>query len=545
MKTGPKPSSLFWTFAGSFLLVLIAATLLQGVAVVVVVNSLSARWDRERAETRVQETARRIEALGPAATLGDVAGVLRDQGGPENPLLLLYRDVDGSTILPHRLPPPVFTKIRTLLGLPAGTPMMVPGGGRRNGRGATGDTLAGDGPAPGPPAGFPDGPRRPPLEGPPLIWRGGPGDPARQEFRIAGRDSVFLADGRSGEVVALTPSGRFALWPAGAAARLLLFLPIAVLLAGAAGTILFRSLIRRIGALDELAARVTAGDLEARVPEGEDEIGRLGARLNGMTEALDGARRRVDASESQRRQLLADITHELATPLTSIRGYTQTLLDPNVPVSPEETTHFLQTILDESKRMDVLIGDLLDLTRLEAGAAGMTPVRLDWTALCRNTVERFLPSFREAGLDLRWSGSHDPALLSADGRRLEQVLDNLLMNAIRHVPAGGVVQVSMEPVAGADAGRAGTTPARYRLIVKDDGPGISETDLPHIFDRFYRTEAARGTPGSGLGLAIVREIVIAHGGTVHAERVLPHGTAIHVTMRTLGMPAPGFPPRFV
>jgi signal transduction histidine kinase len=285
---------------------------------------------------------------------------------------------------------------------------------------------------------------------------------------------------------------------------------------------MFRVLLRRIRALEELATRVTQGDLTARVAEpGLDEIGRLGSKLNFMTERLADARRSIEESDRQRRQLLADISHELATPLTSIRGYAETLLNPEISVSSDERSAYLRNVLGESERMDLLIADLLELTRLEAGAIPLNAERLDWTALCRNTMTRFETQYRDAGLALRWEGPEEESWISADGRRMEQVIENLLVNALRYVPEGGRVTLSLQLAASGPS---------YKLVVADDGPGLPEEHLPHIFDRFYRADAARSSGGSGLGLAIVREIVHRHGGSIRAEGREPTGLSIIVEM---------------
>jgi len=153
---------------------------------------------------------------------------------------------------------------------------------------------------------------------------------------------------------------------------------------------------------------------------------------------------------------------------------------------------------------------------------------LDWAALCRNTVERFGPRFRDAGLRLEWRGSTLPAWIEADGHRMEQVLENLLATALRYVPSGGTVELALAGVPGRDD--------RFRLTVSDDGPGLSPDDLSHAFERFYRAASARGSGaardggGSGLGLAIVREIVERHGGAVSAETRAPHGLAIVIEL---------------
>src|SRR5439155_26674223 len=154
---------------------------------------------------------------------------------------------------------------------------------------------------------------------------------------------------------------------------------------------------------------------------------RPAGRRDRMAGRLADARRQVEDSDRQRRQLFADITHELATPLTSIRGYAETLVDPAVRVTDGERTRYVGGILEESRRLDRLIRDLFELARLEAGAAPLEKERLDWAALCRNTIERFEPRYTRANLRLTWRGSPGEAWVDADGTRLEQALDNLLV----------------------------------------------------------------------------------------------------------------------
>jgi signal transduction histidine kinase len=245
-----------------------------------------------------------------------------------------------------------------------------------------------------------------------------------------------------------------------------------------------------------------------------------------MTDSLAAAHGRLEANDAQRRKLIAGITHELATPLTAIRGSVETLLDARVVLSEEERTLYMRGMLEEARRLDRLTRDLFELARLEAGASPFELERLDLASLCRNTVARFEPRFRAAGLALAWRGPLPDAWIVADGHRLEQVLENLLVNALRYVPAGGTVNVSLSRVAG--------DPGSVRLTVSDDGPGIADDELPHVFERFYRGDRAgssgRDPGGSGLGLAIVREIVERHGGAARAELRRPRGLSIVIDL---------------
>jgi signal transduction histidine kinase len=503
-----RSPSLFWTFAGAFLLVLIGAALLQGLVIVTVIRPLSTRLAEDRAEVLVRRASLELESTEEAGyeEIHQILFSLRPEGGLP---FLVFVDEEGWAIPDRPMPPPALRRIEDFLrgGAPSDTTGVGPRRGRRPGY--PGRQRAR--PLP------PDGERRP---------RGLGGiDPETlgRRLRVLSRQPVSLASGESGEIVALDVPPRFPIWPHAAHRPVLLFLPMAALLAGVAGLIMFRVLLRRIRALENLATRVTDGDLTARVAApGSDEIGRLGSKLNFMTERLAEARRKIEESDRQRRRLLADISHELATPLTSIRGYTETLLNPEVSLSGGERSSYLRSVLDEAERMDLLIEDLLELTRLEAGAIPLAKERLDWTALCRNTMARYEGRFREAGLHLRWEGPVEEAWIVADGRRMEQVLENLLVNALRYVPSGGHVTLSLNP--------SPSKPPRYRLVVSDDGVGIPAEDLPHIFDRFYRVDPARPSGGSGLGLAIVREIVHRHGGSIRAEEREPAGLSILLEM---------------
>ena len=515
MKARLRSPSLFWTFAGSFLAVLIAVAVLQALVMILVLRPVTAHWKKTRAELLTGQVALQLsESPGPLSD-EDIRAVLRSHRAEEGAEPLLYVSEDGRIIGDRRLPPPMEGRVGDMLRAGPLAPAERPDEElRREGGGEPG-------------------------------WPGERPDREGRRLEILSRQAVELASGETGEIIVLARPQRYLLWPHDVPRPLLLTFPIAVLVAGAAGLIMFRVFLRRLHALEDLATRVTSGDLDARIPNpGSDEIGRLGERLNRMTESLSEAMRRVEESDRGRRRLLADISHELATPLTSIRGYAETLLDPSVPVSDEERRSYLENVLEESERMDLLIGDLLDLTRLEAGVIDLSRERLDLVDLSRNVIDRFENRFRKAGVSVAWLGPTDEAWVSADGRRIEQVIENLLVNALRYVPSGGEVTLSLERRAGtrreggaAQVARAGSDETMslseidcYCLTVSDDGPGFPEEDLPHVFDRFYRADAARSTGGSGLGLAIVKEVLRLHGGDALAVNRHPTGASILVLL---------------
>jgi signal transduction histidine kinase len=472
-----------------FLAVLAVATALEVVVVVTVMRPLAAQRSHERTELALDRASRQIAALYDPYDLGELERVLRDNRLSDRDAFLVFRAWDGRLVADHPLARETLDRVTGMLAAGLVDSSAV--------RGAT---------VPGPPE-----PARSPLV------------PADAELALLGHRAVSIEGSRFGEVAALGSPLHASLEALPETRALVLFLPFAVLASGVAGILMVRILANRLRALEQVAARVTGGELGARVESsGRDEIGRLEERFNLMTERLALARADLEQTDRQRRRLFGDITHELATPLTSIRGYVETLLDPRVPVSSEERATYLNDVLEEAKRLDLLISELLELTRLEAGATPLQLVRLDWTTLCRNVARRMAGRFADAGLTLEWSGAENEAWVRVDGRRLEQVVDNLLGNALRYVPAGGSVRMTLEG--------AGEPPTVWRLTVSDDGPGISAEDIPHVFERFYRAEAVRANSGTGLGLAIVREVVSQHGGTVRAEARQPRGAAFIVEL---------------
>jgi signal transduction histidine kinase len=513
--TPRRGRSLFWTFAGVFLLVLLIGTLLQIVITAAVLRPLAAQRVREQAGRTLDRVARELASLPDHEQTFPLIEVLRRAQTPDAVQVLCMHD--GRVIPDRRLGPAPYGRVLRVLAaaglvdtLTARDPM-----GRPTRPVLSGEQPFDDGPPPGegPPPGDRPSRRGPPPPGP-------PGPLRIDDLELLAHRPV-IRDGDAWGTVALLGPTRTSLWSLPESRGLVLFLPLAVLAAGGAGLIMARILARRLRALEAVAGRVIAGDLAARIEEhGSDEVGRLEERFNEMTGRLAAAHSEVEHTERQRRQLFADISHELATPLTSIRGYVETLLDPKVSTTPEERASYLADVLDESKRLDLLISDLLDLARLESESRPLKRVRLDWKALCANAARRLAPQFEGAGLRLEWAESAEAAWIEADGRRLEQVVDNLLLNALRYVPSGGTVWLALTPCA----------ERRFRLTVSDDGPGIPAADLPHVFERFFRAESVRAQGGTGLGLAIVREIVHQHGGEVRAEQRHPRGAVFVVEL---------------
>jgi two-component system sensor histidine kinase BaeS len=272
---------------------------------------------------------------------------------------------------------------------------------------------------------------------------------------------------------------------------------------------IFRPARHRLLELEDAARRLGSGDLSARAPDrGGDEIAAFARAFNAM--AADLARRAdaLAASDRLRRQLLADVSHELTTPVTAMRGYLETLTMPELTLDQETRARYLGIIGDETARLERIIGDLLDLARLDSGGGPIALQPVAVAQLFERVAARHEPACRSANVVVTKAIASGAETVMGDRDRLEQALQNLAANALRYAPPGTAVKLSAQPSAeGID------------LSVEDEGPGIDPAHLPHVFDRFYKADQSRtGTSGgSGLGLSIVKAIVERHGGRVLVE----------------------------
>jgi signal transduction histidine kinase len=279
----------------------------------------------------------------------------------------------------------------------------------------------------------------------------------------------------------------------------------------------FQPARRRLRKLESAAESLGAGNTTARAPEeGGDEVAELAKVFNRMAGDLDARVRELQEVDRARRQLLADVSHELMTPLTAMRGYLETLAVPAAVQDPVARDRYLHIVTEETLRLEAIIGDLLDLARLEGGGAALQREPVPVQMLFDRAAERHGSRLQERHVALQTAIDPGAERVEGDARRLEQVIQNLVANAVRHVPEGGRISLSATPA----------PDGRVRVRVEDNGPGIPPEHLPRIFDRFYRVDAARdqASGGSGLGLSIVRAIIHAHGGTIAASQA-PGGGA--------------------
>ncbi len=298
------------------------------------------------------------------------------------------------------------------------------------------------------------------------------------------------------------------------AQRLALAGGIALVVSFAVAYFISRSISGPLARITQASVEMAKGNYDVHIPiRGQDEVGRLSEAFNAMA-------REVSSSQMMMKDLLANVSHELKTPLTSIQGFSQAILDDAIGTE-EELRESTRIINEEANRMRGLVDDLLLLSQIESGQAVMEHTHVDLQALLEQTLERFQWALRDgeirSGIRIeRVPGVH------GDARRLEQVFSNLLQNAVRHTPAGGEITV-----------RASTErDGRVSISVHNTGSYIPAEDLSRVFERFFQVDRARARKGgsSGLGLAIVSEIVEAHGGTVAATSDERTGTEFTITL---------------
>jgi two-component system sensor histidine kinase MprB len=276
-----------------------------------------------------------------------------------------------------------------------------------------------------------------------------------------------------------------------------------IAVAATLGLAVTRAAVAPVRRLTEASERVTeTGDLSERIESrGQDELSRLASSFNTMLAALE-------QSTQAQRQLVADASHELRTPLTSLRTNIEVLAG-NRRLPAGERERLLHDVVEQLGEMTTLVAELIELARGDQPLAEPEDVRLDLIAA--DAVDRA----RRNRPNVTFTTSFAESLVHGDRATIERAVGNLLDNAAKWSPPGGEVEVAVH---------------EGEVIVRDHGPGIDEEDLPFVFDRFYRARSARGLLGSGLGLAIVRQVAVAHGGAVTAERAEGGGTRVSLRL---------------
>jgi signal transduction histidine kinase len=294
-----------------------------------------------------------------------------------------------------------------------------------------------------------------------------------------------------------------------------------------------RAISRPVAILAATADRFAKGDLSARVQvRGQDEVASLQHSFNSMAEHLQGAlareaaqRQRAEEALAANRELVANVSHELRTPVALVRAHLEALAG-----DPERGDDYVRIALRETDRLEHLVEDLFALTRLESKGLSLLVEPFDAGSTVREAIESLAePARREAGLTLLAEVEPGDLTAAGDRARVVQVIQNLVRNAIRYTPEGGIILV----------GAAGDGD-KVSITVRDTGVGIAPEDLPHVFDRFYRVERSRnrGSGGAGLGLTIAQQLVEAMGGTIAVESAVDEGTTFTIRLLRAVRPSP-------
>ncbi len=306
-------------------------------------------------------------------------------------------------------------------------------------------------------------------------------------------------------------------------------LALVLLFTGLAGLGLFALLTRRLRQRKEAIEAFEQGHYDRRVPvESSDEIGQLGAAFNRMADTITQSMDELRQVSRMRRELIANVSHDLRSPIASIQGYLETILIKNGTLAPEERERYVQIGLRNARRLSALVDELFELSKLDARPIEPQREPFSVAELAQDVVMQFAPRAEEAGIRLQAERAA-PGLprACADIALTERALSNLIDNALRYTPAGGAVRVALDAARLPDGGPA------VRVTVRDTGRGIPAEDLPHVFERFYRVEKSRGRSGAGgtgLGLAIAKKVVEVQGGTLKAQSEVGRGTTLAFTL---------------
>lgn len=268
---------------------------------------------------------------------------------------------------------------------------------------------------------------------------------------------------------------------------------------GLFGFLLARKAMSGVQRVTDTATGIGRNDLDRRVPMADE-----GEEINALARAFNAMLERIEVALDEFRQVTDNIGHELRTPITRIRGLAETTLKGNDDLS--EYREMAASVIDGCDDLIEMIGTMLEIAKTDSGAVELDRVPLDLLEIVEEAADLFTPMADDKSIDIRLSKSLKSAMVIGDRRRLQRAVANLLDNAIKYTPRGGVITVTIE----IDA-------RNVRVELSDTGIGINDNDLPHIFERFYRGDKSRSTSGSGLGLSLALAIIHAHGGDITVQ----------------------------
>jgi two-component system sensor histidine kinase MprB len=289
-----------------------------------------------------------------------------------------------------------------------------------------------------------------------------------------------------------------------------------IALAALLGRVAARRVLAPLAEVAQTAQHISeTEDLSSRIRvRADDEVGQLATRFNAMIERLQGSRAALDESVRAQRQLVADASHELRTPITSLRTNIEVLLEQGDALTGEDRHRLLADVLEQSEELSTLIGDVIELARGDLPITSAEDVQLD------RVVAESVARARRDFPNVTFEDSLAPVSVEGVPQRLGRAVNNLLDNAAHHSPSGSLVEVTVDSEG---------------VRVRDHGSGIEEEDLPYLFDRFFRGANSRQRQGSGLGLAIVQQVAVQHGGSVDAANAPDGGAVFTLRLPTIAV----------
>ena len=298
---------------------------------------------------------------------------------------------------------------------------------------------------------------------------------------------------------------------------------ITLLFAGVLGSILFFKLTKRLSNVTQSVKEFEKGDYTKRlIVKSDDEVGQLTAAFNRMAQTIELNMHELKKNDTLRRELIANISHDLRSPLASIQGYIETILMKDDNIDPQQRKNFLETILNSVTNLNRLVGELFELSKLDAMQSKPSPEPFSVAELLQDIVLKFQPQAENKSIHIITKIPHNLPFVLGDISMIDRVLSNLIDNAIRYTADGGKILIDLKNMEDG-----------IELIVTDTGEGIPAEDIPYVFDRFYRVEKSRtkNSGGSGLGLAIVKKIVEAHESEINVQSELNKGTSFSFTLK--------------
>ena len=293
------------------------------------------------------------------------------------------------------------------------------------------------------------------------------------------------------------------------------------ILTGIIGLLLFFVLTRRLRLITNAVSDFEKGRYKKKVTvKSHDEIGQLTEAFNKMASTIDSNIDEIKNNDRLRRDLIANISHDLRSPLASVQGYLETIMIKEEKLSPKERGEYLEIVHKNIQRLSRLVDDLLELSKLDAKQIKPNPENFSISELTQDVVLKFKPQAEKQHITIHTNFPSSIPIVAADIGMIERALSNLLDNALIYTPEKGEVSVEVQE-----------KDKEVSVKVSDNGKGIAENDLPHVFDRFYRADKSRSTEGTGLGLAITKKIIEAHQGTIEVQSHLNKGTTFQFDLQ--------------